>query len=142
MNYRLTDVAIKSSVMLALGSSIFAPYSILAQRYRQNDHTNKTWTNLLRMDIESIINNNITGTSRDPEIHMRQRDRPSREWHHSPSRFDRPPTDNRSSRTHHDDAYHYDGRKRSNAQPTNPSHPPQDGVQPPPIAKLKPHAPN
>jgi hypothetical protein len=31
------------------------------------------------MDIESIINNNITGTSRDLEIHMRQHDRPFRE---------------------------------------------------------------
>ena len=35
MNHRPTDAAIKSSVMLALGSSIFSPYSILAQRYRQ-----------------------------------------------------------------------------------------------------------
>jgi hypothetical protein len=61
MNHRPTDAAIKSFVMLALGSSLFAPYSILAQRYRQNDHANKTWTDL-RMDKESIINNNNTGT--------------------------------------------------------------------------------
>ena len=88
MNHRPTDAAIKSSVMLALESSSFVPYSILAQRYRQNDHANKTWTEL-RMDIESIINNNnITGTSRDPEIHMCQRDRPPREWRHFPFRFD------------------------------------------------------
>ena len=51
MNHRPTSVAIKSSIMLALGSSI---YSIFAQRYRQNDHAHKTWTDL-RMDIESII---------------------------------------------------------------------------------------
>ena len=82
MNHRPTDAAIKNSVMLALGSSIFAPYSILAQRYRQNDHANKTWTHL-RMDIDSIITNNITGTSHDSDdIHMRQRDRTFREWRH------------------------------------------------------------
>jgi hypothetical protein len=74
MNHRPTDVVIKTSVMLALGSSVFGPYFILAQRYRQNDHANRTWTDL-RMDIESNINNNITGTSQDPEIHIRQRDR-------------------------------------------------------------------
>jgi hypothetical protein len=97
--------------MLALGSSIFPPYSILAQRYRQNDHANKTWTDL-RMDINSIITNIITGTSsRDSDIHMRQRDRTFHEWRHSPSRFDQPPTESRSSRTLYDN-YHNDSRKR------------------------------
>ncbi len=91
MNHLPTDDAIKSSVMLALGSSAFGPCSILAQRYRQNDHANKTWTDL-RMDIESNITNNVTDTSRDPDIHMRQRDRAFRVWRRSPSRFDQPPT--------------------------------------------------
>ena len=117
MNHRPTDAAIKSSVMLALGSSIFPPYSILAQRYRQNDHANKTWTDL-RMDID-------TGTSRDSDIHMRQRDRTFREWRNSPSRFDQPPTESRSSRTLYDN-YHSDGRKRANDQPNNQPHHPQD----------------
>ncbi len=124
MNHRPTDAAIKSSVMLALGSSIFPPYSILAQRYRQNDHANKTWTDL-RMDIDSIITNNITGTSRDSDINMRQRERTFREWRNSPSRFDQPPTESRSSRTLYDN-YHSDGRKRANDQPYNQPHLPQD----------------
>ena len=124
MNHRPTDAAIKSSVMLALGSSIFPPYSILAQRYRQNDHANKTWTDL-RMDIDSIITNNITGTSRDSDIHMRQRERTFREWRNSPSRFDQPPTESRSSRTLYDN-YHSEGRKRANDQPYNQPHHPQD----------------
>jgi len=42
MNHRPTDAAIKGSVLLALETSIFAPYSNLAQRYRQKDHANKT----------------------------------------------------------------------------------------------------
>jgi hypothetical protein len=54
--------------MLALGSPLFTPYSILA--HCQKDHADKTLTDP-RMDIESNISNNITGTSRDPEIHMR-----------------------------------------------------------------------
>ena len=122
MNHRPTDAAIKSSVMLALGSSIYSPYSILAQRYRQNDHANKTWTDL-RMDIESNISNNFTGTSRDPDIHMRQRDRPTRDWHRSLSRFDQPPAESRSSRALYD-AYHYECRKRSIDNTAQP--PPQD----------------
>ena len=77
------------------------------------------------MDIESIINNNITGASRDPEIYMRQRDRPFRKWRRSPSRFDQPPTESRSSRTLYD-TYHNDGRKRANDQPHNQPHFPQD----------------
>ena len=44
LNHRPTDTAIKNNVMLALGSSIYSPYSILAQRYRQTDHANRTWT--------------------------------------------------------------------------------------------------
>ena len=124
MNHRPTDVAIKSSVMLALGSSVFGPYSILAQRYRQNDHANKTWTDL-RMDIESSITNNVIGTSHDPDIHMRQRDRTFREWRQSPSRFDQPPTESRSSRTLYD-TYHNDSRKRPSEHPHQPPHFPQD----------------
>jgi hypothetical protein len=65
MNHRHTDTAIRNNVMLALGTSRFAPYFILHQRYRQTDHANKTWADL-RLDIELIITNNITGTSRDP----------------------------------------------------------------------------
>ena len=110
MNHRPTDAAIKSSVVLALGSSIFSPYFILAQRCSQNDHTNKTWTDL-RMDTESNISNNFTGTSLDPDIHMHQRDRPTRDWHHSLSRFEQPPAESRSSRALYD-AYHYESRKR------------------------------
>ena len=104
--------------MLALGSSTFAPYSNLAQQYRKNDHTNKTW-NDLRMDIESNIANNTTETSRDPDVQMRQRERTSRDWRRSPSRFEQPsPLENRSSRTLYD-AYHYDSRKRASEHPTN-----------------------
>ena len=54
MNHRPTDTEIKSNVMLALGTSMFTPYSILHQRYRQTDHANKTWADL-RLDIELII---------------------------------------------------------------------------------------
>ena len=124
MNHRPTDAAIKSSVLLALGSSAFAPYSILAQRYRQNDHANKTWTDL-RMDIDSNITNNVTGTSRHPDIHMRQRDRTFRKWRRSPFRFDQPQTESRSSRTLYD-TYHSDNRKRTNDQAYNQHHLPQD----------------
>jgi hypothetical protein len=122
MNHCPTDAAIKSSVMLALGSSTFATYLNLAQQYRQNNHaTNKTW-NDLRMDIESNITKNTTGTSRDPDVQMRQRERASRDWRRSPSRFEQSsPLENRSSRTLCD-AYHYDSRKRAFEQPlsTNP----------------------
>jgi hypothetical protein len=62
LNHRPTDTAIKNCVMLALESSIYAPYSILVQRYRQTDHANKTWTDL-HQDIELIITNNNIGTS-------------------------------------------------------------------------------
>ena len=77
------------------------------------------------MDIDSIITNNITGTSRDADIHMRQRERTFREWRNSPSRFDQPPTESRSSRTFYDN-YHSDGRKRANDQPHSQPHFPQD----------------
>ena len=112
MNHRPTDAAIKGTVMLALGSSTFAPYSILAQRYHQIDHANKTWADL-RTDIESNISNNFIGTSRDPEIRHRQHDRPSRDWRRSPSYFD-PSTasDSRSSQIPYD-LYRQDNRKRT-----------------------------
>ena len=42
MNHCPTDTAIKNNVMLAPGTSMFAPYSILHPRYRQTDHANKT----------------------------------------------------------------------------------------------------
>ena len=73
--------------MLALGTSRFAPYSILHQRYRKTDHANKTWADL-RLDIELIITNNSTGTSRDPIFRTRER-----------TRWDQPPAENRASRT-------------------------------------------
>ena len=57
MNHRPTDTALKNNVMLALATSVFPPYSILAQRYRQTDHANKTWVDL-RQDIELIVTNN------------------------------------------------------------------------------------
>ena len=63
MNHRPTDAAIKRRAMLALVSSTFSPYSILAQRYHQIDHANKTWADL-RTDIESNISNNLIGTQR------------------------------------------------------------------------------
>ena len=87
MNHRPTDTAIKNNVMLALGTSRFSPYSILHQRYRQTDHANKTWADL-RLDIELIITNNSTGTSRDPIFRTRER-----------TRWDQPPAENRASRT-------------------------------------------
>ena len=90
MNHRPTDTAIKSNVMLALGTSTFSPYSILHQRYRQTDHANKTWADL-RLDIELIISNNTTGTSRDPIFRNRKR-----------NRWDQAPADNRASRTMYD----------------------------------------
>ncbi len=55
-NHRPTDEAIKRNVMLALSTSIFTPYSNLAQRYGQTDHATKTWTDL-RADIELNIAN-------------------------------------------------------------------------------------
>jgi hypothetical protein len=87
MNHRQ---AIKNNVMLALGTSMFSPYSILHQRYRQTDHANKTWADL-RLNIELIITNNTTGTSRDPVFRNRER-----------SRWDQAPADNRASRTLYD----------------------------------------
>ena len=90
MNHRPTDTAIKNNVMLALGTSTFSPYSILHQRYRQTDHANKTWADL-RLDIELIISNNTTGTSRDPIFRTRER-----------NRWDQAPADNRASRTLYD----------------------------------------
>ena len=66
MNHCPTDTAIKNNVILPLGTSLFTPYSILHQRYRQTDHANKTWADLRRLDIELIIANNINGISRDP----------------------------------------------------------------------------
>jgi hypothetical protein len=82
------DTAIKNNVMLALGSLIYAPYSILAQRYRQTDHANKTWTDL-HQDIELIITNNNIGTSRD--LGFRQRDRHIRDWRPTTQRPETPP---------------------------------------------------
>ena len=80
--------------MLALGTSRFVPYSILHQRYhRQTDHANKTRPDL-RLDIELIITNNITGTSRDPIFRFRER-----------TRWDQPPAENLTSRIFYD-AYH------------------------------------
>jgi hypothetical protein len=94
MNHRPTDTTIKNNIMLALGtSSRFAPYSILHQRYRQTDHANKTWADL-RLDIELIITNNFTGTSRDPFFRTRER-----------TRWDPAPAENRASRILYD-AYH------------------------------------
>ena len=80
------ESSLRSIVLLALGISRFAPYSILHQCYRQTDHANKTWADL-RLDIEMIITNNITGTSRDPIFRTRER-----------SRWDQPPAENRASR--------------------------------------------
>ena len=113
MNHRPTDAAIKSSVLLALDTSIFAPYSNLAQRYRQNDHANKTWAEL-RMDIDSIITNKTVGTSRDPEIHTKQRDRTPHEWRRSHSQFESSaqPVESRSSQIPYD-TYCHDNRKRT-----------------------------
>jgi hypothetical protein len=73
MNHRPTDAAIKSLVSLALDTSIFAPYSNLTLI-----KLTKTWAEL-RMDIDSIITNKTVGTSRDPEIHTKQRDHTRRE---------------------------------------------------------------
>jgi hypothetical protein len=108
-NHRPTDEAIMSNVMLALGTSIFTPYSNLAQRYRQTDHAAKTWPDL-RADIELIISNNSLGTSREPNSLLRNRDRPPpREWHPSPFTPNHPYQDSRSSRTTHDD--HHNSRR-------------------------------
>ena len=94
MNHRPTDTAIKNNVMLALGTSRFPHiYSILHQRYRQADHANKTWADL-RLDIELIITNNSTGTSRDPIFRTRER-----------TRWDQPPAENRASWTLYDAYY-------------------------------------
>ena len=101
-HHRPTDTAIKNNIMLALGSSIYAPYSILQQRYRQTDHANKTWTDL-RQDIELIITNSNIGTSQD--LGFRQRDRHIRDWRLTTHRPEQPPSDSRASRTLYN-AYH------------------------------------
>lgn len=111
MNHRPTDTAIKNTVMLALGTSAFPPYSILAQRYRQTDHANKTWLDL-RQDIELIIANNPTGTSHDPTF--RHRDRNPREWRQSSSSQGPHLADSRASRTFYD-AYHDAPATRTNS---------------------------
>ena len=102
LNHRPTDTSIKNNVTLALGSSIYAPYSILAQRYRQTDHANKNWTDL-RQDIELIITNNNIGRSRD--LGCRQRDRHIRDWRPTTNRPEQLPSDSRASRTLYT-AYH------------------------------------
>ena len=114
MNHCPTDAAIKSTVMLALGSSTFAPYFNLVQQYQKNDdHANKIW-NDLHIDIESNITNNTIRTSRDPDVQMNEPPAIG------DSRFEQQsPLENRSSRTLYD-AYHYDGRKRTFEQPSNP----------------------
>ena len=89
INHRPTDTALKNNVMLALATSVFPPYSILVQRYRQTDHANKTWVDL-RQDIELIVTNNPTGTSRGPAF--RHRDRAPCEWRQSPSPYLNPQT--------------------------------------------------
>jgi hypothetical protein len=75
------------------------------------------------MDIESNFTNNTTGTLRDPDVQMRQRERVSRDFFpRSPSRFEQPsPLENRSPKTLYD-AYHYDSRQRAFEQQlsTNP----------------------
>jgi hypothetical protein len=40
---------------------------MVANRYRQTDHATKTWSEL-SADVESIIQNNHKGTSKDPDI--------------------------------------------------------------------------
>jgi hypothetical protein len=95
MNHRPIDTAIRNNVMLALGTSRFAPYSILHQRYRQTDHhANKTWADL-RLDIELIITD---------QQHHRHLSRP----HLSNARahpLGSTPAENRASRIFYD-AYH------------------------------------
>ncbi len=49
---------------MALADSQHECYSSMANRYRQTDHGNKTWPEL-RADIESLIQNNRRGTSKD-----------------------------------------------------------------------------
>ena len=51
---------------MALADSQHESYSSMANRYSQTDHANKTWPEL-RADIESIIQNNRTGASKDTE---------------------------------------------------------------------------
>jgi hypothetical protein len=132
MNHRPIDAAIKGSVLLALETSIFAPYSNLAQRYRQkNDHANKTWAEL-RMNIDTIITNKTVGTSRDPDIHARQRDRTPREWRCSPSQFDSSsqPVESHSSQISYD-PYRHDNRKRT-PKPPPPASPRTSALPHPP----------
>ena len=49
---------------MALADSQHECYSSMANRYWQTDHANKTWREL-RADIESLIQNNRRGTSKD-----------------------------------------------------------------------------
>ena len=66
-NHKPTDDAIKNIVIMALADSQHECYSSMANRYRQTDHATKTWPEL-RADVESMIQNNHKGTSKDPDI--------------------------------------------------------------------------
>jgi hypothetical protein len=66
-NHKPTDDAIKNIVIMALADSQHECYSGMANRYRQTDHSTKTWPEL-RADVESMIQNNHKGTSQDPDI--------------------------------------------------------------------------
>ena len=76
-NHKPTDDAIKNIVIMALADSQHECYSSMANRYRQTDHANKTWSEL-RADIESMIQNNRKGPgylprSPQPPNHLRRR---------------------------------------------------------------------
>ena len=53
---------------MALADSQHECYSSMANRYRQTDHATKTWPKL-RAEIESMIQNNRKGASKDPDIY-------------------------------------------------------------------------
>ena len=122
MNHRPTDPAIKNIVILALGQSGFQHYSALAQRYQQTDHATRTWPEL-RQDIESLVQNNNRGTSREPSSLPRQdRKRPhDDDWDRRSAHRRDTTQDNRSARNtayNDDSAYGHHYKQHTGNRPT------------------------
>ena len=122
LNHRPTDTAIKNNVILALGSSIYAPYSIL-----RTDRPCKQDVDRSPPATELNITNNNIGTSQD--LGFRQRDRHIRDWIPTTHRQDQPPSDSRASRTLYA-AYHdaHSSNMSLHGKRTfdQPQHPPND----------------
>jgi len=92
-NHRPTDAHIKTTVILALAQSSFTAYSNLANRYQQVDHATRPWADL-KQDLQTLIQHNPRGTSRDLASLPRRSRHLGIDWHHN-ERPAIPPLENR-----------------------------------------------